>query len=90
MTSCVFCDEELDGTDSSPDLIGTAEGPRGAHRQCMIRSARGGIGHLVAHEYWCGQHNDPDAGLTFRQSALLVATWIDVVGINPVTPISED
>lgn len=88
--TCVFCEEELDGTDTSPNAIGTPEGPRLAHWQCSLRSALGGIGHLIAHEYWCDQHSDPDAGLTYRQSARLAAAWVSVVGTEPVTPISED
>ena len=60
----------------------TPEGPRLAHRVCMLRDAMGGIGHLIAHDYWCTERNDPDAGLTRYQSAQLVDAYITVVGIG--------
>jgi hypothetical protein len=41
----------------------------------------GGIGHLIAHAYWCFERGDPDAGLTYRQSALLVDTYVTAVGV---------
>lgn len=52
------------------------------HRQCVLRSTMGGIGHLIAHEYWCLQKHDPDAGLTFRQSALLVDEFVAIIGVD--------
>ena len=52
------------------------------HRECGLRSVMGGIGHLVAHEYWCLQRHDPDAGLTFRQSALLCDAWVQIMGVS--------
>jgi hypothetical protein len=79
---CLFCNEELDGTDTAMFPVGTPEGPREAHRQCMLRSTIGGIGHLLAHQYWCNEQGDPDAGLTYRQSALMVQRWVEVVGIE--------
>jgi hypothetical protein len=48
----------------------------------MLREVMGGIGHHIAHEYWCTQHHDPDAGLTRRQSSLLVDAYLNVVGID--------
>lgn len=42
------------------------------HRECSLRAVRGGIGHLVNHAKYCGQQGDPDAGLGYRKSALLV------------------
>ena len=52
------------------------------HPECGVRMAIGGIGHLIAHSYWCIERHDPDAGLTYRQSALLVAAWVNVMGIE--------
>lgn len=78
---CVMCDEPLDG-DVADGLIHTENGPRQAHRPCMLREVLGGIGHLIAHEYWCTLCGDPDAGLTRRQSALLVDAYVRVVGIE--------
>ena len=73
--ACGLCGEPLD--DDVMPLGGVASGL--AHRVCLLRSVMGGIGHLIAHDYWCSA-GDPDAGLTYRQSALLVQAWIDVVG----------
>lgn len=53
-----------------------------AHRQCLLRSTVGGIGHLIGHDYWCTERHDPDAGLTYRQSAILVAVYVAVVGVD--------
>jgi len=65
------CDEPFEGT----PLMHT-------HRECGLRSVVGGIGHLVAHGYWCVQKGDPDAGMTYRQSALLVDAYVHIVGIE--------
>jgi len=80
--TCVFCEEELDGTDTAEWPIGTSDGPRQAHRQCMLRSTLGGIGHLIAHPYWCTEHNDPDAGLSYRHSAQLVEAYVHIIGVG--------
>lgn len=80
MNSCPMCDESVDDRDISPTPLFTADGPRTVHRTCMLREVIGGIGHLIAHDYWCVQRGDPDAGLTRRQSALLVDVYVRVVG----------
>lgn len=80
--NCLLCGEEIVVTDMPPQLIGTLGGPRYAHRECNLREVLGGIGHLVAHEYWCKQQHDPDAGLTYRQSALLVYQWVQIIGVE--------
>lgn len=79
-----MCEEPVGDAadDISPTALFTPEGRRTTHRSCMLREVIGGIGHLVAHEYWCLQHHDPDAGLTFRQSALLVDAFVTVVGVE--------
>jgi len=68
---CQWCEESLEGGRIAPSVIYTADGPRHQHVECAIREVMGGIGHLVAHEWWCQEKHDPDAGLTSRQSALL-------------------
>ena len=78
--TCVMCGEDVVG-DGVP--IGTPTGMGVVHRECGLREVMGGIGHCVAHEYWCKQKNDPDAGLTYRQSALLVQKYYEVVGMPP-------
>lgn len=54
--------------------------PRDQHPSCAARAVVGGIGHLVDHAYWCGERGDPDAGLSYRDSALRVAEWLKVHG----------
>jgi hypothetical protein len=63
-------------------LLHTQDGPRLTHRVCMLRDSMGGIGHLIAHEYWCDEMADPDAGLTRYQSAQLVDAYVTIVGIG--------
>jgi hypothetical protein len=72
---CVLCQEEM-----SPHQNVNANLFEPMHRECTLREVMGGIGHLIAHEYWCAYHGDPDAGLTFRQSALLVDLYVHLVG----------
>jgi hypothetical protein len=66
--------------------IGVMEitGPRmaAAHHECQLREVIGGIGHLIAHEYWCLEKHDPDGGLTFRQSALLTWEYVKLIGVD--------
>jgi hypothetical protein len=83
--SCPMCDEPVvPGGDISPTSLFTAEGPQRVHRSCMLREVLGGIGHLIAHDYWCTERHDPDANLTYRQSALLVDAFVAVVGVEPL------
>jgi hypothetical protein len=77
---CTWCDEVVNGGDWVP--IQTMAGERKTHRECALRQAVGGIGHLIAHEYWCTQHGDPDAGLTKRHSALLVDAFVAIIGVD--------
>lgn len=72
---CVLCDEPM-GYETSTSSI------QYMHRACSLRSVVGGIGHLIAHDYWCIDKRDPDAGLTYRQSALIVDTFVTVVGVE--------
>jgi len=68
---CVLCKEELTVSVSILQPI---------HRECAMRAGLGGIGHHIDHEYFCKQKGDPDAGLPYRLSALLVATYVRYVG----------
>lgn len=86
MTACGLCEEPVQDGDEGPTPLHTPEGPRVTHRACMLREVIGGIGHLIAHDYWCVVHGDPDAGLTRRQSAQLVWTYSLIVGIDPTKP----
>jgi hypothetical protein len=78
---CVFCDEPITKYDAWLPL----NPAQYAHHECSLRSALGGIGHQIAHDYWCQEpQRDPDAGLTYRQSAKLVSAMVDVLGIEEV------
>lgn len=72
---CCLCSEPMIDERSSSSL-------QPMHRACALRSTMGGIGHLIAHHYWCEQRHNPDAGLTYRQSALLVDEYVAVVGVD--------
>lgn len=72
---CELCNEPIHG--DKADVY-----PLNAHYQCLLRETLGGIGHLIAHKYWCLQKHDPDAGLTYRQSALLTDAFVNVAGIK--------
>ena len=89
---CLLCEERI----FSDDLLGTAiwhDGVlRQTHRECSLRSVLGGIGHHLDHGYWCIGKGDPDAGMTYRQSAKavwrMVQRWaraedvVDIVTTN--------
>ena len=61
-----------------------------AHHCCEMREVIGGIGHLLAHHWWCLVKHDPDAGLTRHQSAQMVTALIDVLGIDAVLALNRD
>ncbi len=74
---CVLCGERITDHPSMcapiSTLVGDVVENRLAHRECMVRSVTGGIGHLEDHDYWCVKMGDPDGGRTYRQSAIEVA-----------------
>jgi hypothetical protein len=79
---CFGC-KELIAEDDRGMWLATVAGPTAAtwrfapqHRECALRQVLGGIGHHLNHEHWCVHEQDPDAGLTYRQSALEVWAWI--------------
>ena len=77
---CPLCTEPVTDGDTVRDLM-TEDGPRLAHRECMLRSVLGGIGHFEDHRLWCNERGDPDGGRTYRQSALEVDEWVRQHGI---------
>lgn len=95
MAECPLCQTEVDENDevgavsvhvdfTDPKFPVTM---RAAHRECLLRSVVGGIGHLRDHRYWCEIMNDPDGGMTYRESALQVALWVEKYGgIEPGNP----
>ena len=74
MDDCELCGEPL--------VMPSASETMTAHRECLLREVTGGIGHLIAHEWWCTHLKDPDAGLSYRQSALLTDAWVTIVGLE--------
>jgi tetrahydromethanopterin S-methyltransferase subunit E len=74
---CELCNEEI-----LPHHERANSRPLVAHRECSLRSVIGGIGHLMDHAHFCGKMDDPDAGLSYRHSALLVDTWVHVMGVE--------
>ena len=78
---CVLCDEPIE----RPDAWVPLNPAQLAHHECSMREVLGGIGHQIAHDYWCVQQRDTDAGFTRRQSAQLVLALIDVIGIEAVS-----
>lgn len=86
--ACPLCGETVDYREASRPM-GTLEGMRNAHLECLQREVMGGIGHLIAHDYWCTQHHDPDAGLTRRQSARLVQAFFYILGTD-AQPLGGD
>jgi len=72
---CMFCGEPPEG--DRADIIN-----RYAHRECALRSAVGGIGHLIDHAHFCQGELGTDAGLDYRTSALMVDVWIHRKGVE--------
>lgn len=79
---CPLCWEPVSPGDARyGQRIGGLAGNRIAHRECLLRTVIGGIGHLTDHAYWCTERHDPDGGRTYRQSALEVDEWINQHGL---------
>lgn len=74
---CLFCDEQVTDTDvrANSRFFDEYGNKRLAHQECALRIVLGGIGHLANHEHWCRTEHDPDAGLSYRESARLVLEW---------------
>lgn len=87
---CLMCGETIVSSDLLPVPISTLNGPRFTHRECSLREVLGGIGHQIAHEYWCLQRQDPNAGLTHRQSALMVWRLSELLGPDEVASRASD
>lgn len=61
-----------------------------AHTECSLRSVIGGIGHLLDHAHFCHGPLGPDAGLTFRESAMLVDVFVRMKGVEAAASIRAD
>src|SRR4051812_9531814 len=77
--ACMFCRSFFEAGDNGA-IMPTGFGQ---HRECSLRGVWGGIGHLVNHARYCHGELGTDAGLGYRQSALLV--WRHAVEKRPVT-----
>lgn len=71
-------------------IEGEEDGLYPYHTECSLRSALGGIGHLRDHAFWCLQMHDPDAGLSYRDSALLVDQWVEEHGLDAAVTAGLD
>jgi hypothetical protein len=76
---CMWCRELIAEGDNGriAPVWGAGYGGQIEHRECSLRNAVGGIGHLVDHERFCHDVG-PDAGLTRRQSSLLAWEYFHV------------
>lgn len=72
---CGKCKEALQTEDQGVFMwfmLRDFQGERPVHRECAFREVMGGIGHHEDHDFWCDTMHDPDAGLSYRESALRV------------------
>jgi hypothetical protein len=86
MTHCPLC-EEFIGPDDETSPITVMDPVLGVtarrmHRECALRNVIGGIGHLTDHYLWCTINKDPDGGMTYRASAILVDKWVRERGVS--------
>lgn len=81
---CFHCNEPITPNEDRADIINMD-----AHRECALRSAVGGIGHLLDHAHFCHGELGPDAGLDYRTSALLVDVWIHRKSVEEATKIGS-
>jgi hypothetical protein len=84
-SDCLFCDDQVAEGDRGTLTMALIPGPGGprwslepVHAECGLRNVLGGAGHLA------GMHPDCDGGLSRRVSALLVAEWVDEMGVENV------
>lgn len=86
MSECALCDEEIEETDKSWTMpFVDADGVvnlRDVHKECIVRTTLGGIGHHEDHDYWCGHMHDPDGGRSYHQSAIEVVALLKERGIE--------
>jgi hypothetical protein len=82
---CLLCDEDMEA-ERSASLVCEM------HSACALRNVLGGIGHLLAHEYFCGgpATAGPDAGMDYRTSALLVELYVKRVGLDALPDLAPN
>ena len=73
---CMHCQEAIvEGDNGRITAMGFTE-----HRECSLRGVMGGIGHHVDHARYCHGPLGTDAGLTRRESSLLVWEFLHDTG----------
>ncbi|MGD0386301.1 MAG: hypothetical protein ABSB73_09210 [Solirubrobacteraceae bacterium] len=73
---CAWCQQAVkEGDNGRIAAAGFTE-----HRECSLRNAMGGIGHLVDHARYCRGELGTDAGLSRRQSSLLAWEFLHDTG----------
>lgn len=86
--NCLLCGEDASRENFVSvvhEIVDGKVAQRWAHDDCSLREVLGGIGHLIAHDYWCKQMHDPNAGLTRHQSALMVRAFVEIMGVEAAT-----
>jgi len=81
---CYLCDEPVLPDEDRADINNVD-----AHRECSLRSVLGGIGHLIDHAHFCGVGGDPDGGLDYRTSALMVDVWVARKGVYAASRVGS-
>lgn len=88
MTDCLLCNEPLlEGEQLAHHGLLVDGVRRDVHRECMLRSVVGGIGHLEDHHTWCVIAGDSDGGRTYRQSSIEVDAWVHEHGVDAAVAI---
>lgn len=79
---CLLCIEPIDVGDCGTFTHLSLGQLKPIHRECGLRQVLNGIGHLTDCHMWCDIVGDPDAGKSYRESALEVWEW---AGKHPIT-----
>lgn len=92
---CAFCDEPVTSEDRQGQHVGYVDGSLEhtlhlTHYECGLRSVLGGIGHMTNHAHWCVEEGDPDAGMSYRDSAREVLRIVREVGVEEASRRSFD
>jgi hypothetical protein len=77
---CAFCTEQIEEGDRGTFCGNIHGGWDPVHAECQLREVLGGAGHLAAKPHAPGGCGDPDGGLSWRESALLVWEWVERMG----------
>lgn len=90
---CVWCQEPIQDGDNGRIATlflwgGVPVGGHIEHRECSLRNAMGGIGHLVDHGRYCHDIG-PDAGLSRRHSSLMTWDFFQETRLQPTAKEQE-